>query len=361
MSEQRNQFLPNSKFPEGEPVPQRQDILDALSKYGIKGASQIKLIDSTHDALDIRLNYIIDKKWVLRFCNAEAMTETRLNDLHRLIDRYHALGILCPQFLNDGEGRFLHMWKSLQCYLSEYVDFSIAWDEQITDKDRLICEIQASLARFAQTYRNVDLSNTMGMYSLFDLSPFDIPNGIDEKEDNFNQLITLLREMKEDALADVLTARHADVRSKLKAIYKNLPRCVFQGDENFSNVLIDEGQHFVGLIDFNLAGTEVIVNQIANVAGFDYHEEQKEPVGAQNRLTFALNYFQSHIRKMLSIYHTSEEEIIALRWYAWIVMIAQWPTFCFFRDAIKGTLKSEILELLSMIAALPEDQILPIV
>jgi len=361
MSEQRNQFLPNSKFPEGEPVPQRQDILDALSKYGIKGASQIKLIDSTHDALDIRLNYIIDKKWVLRFCNAEAMTETRLNDLHRLIDRYHALGILCPQFLNDGEGRFLHMWKSLQCYLSEYVDFAIAWDEEITDKDRLICEIQASLARFAQTYRNVDLSNTMGMYSLFDLSPFDIPNGIDEKEDNFNQLITLLREMKEDALADVLTARHADVRSKLKAIYKNLPRCVFQGDENFSNVLIDEGQHFVGLIDFNLAGTEVIVNQIANVAGFDYHEEQKEPVGAQNRLTFALNYFQSHIRKMLSIYHTSEEEIIALRWYAWIVMIAQWPTFCFFRDAIKGTLKSEILELLSMIAALPEDQILPIV
>ena len=56
MSEQRNQFLPNSKFPEGEPVPQRQDILDALSKYGIKGASQIKLIDSNHDALDIKIN-----------------------------------------------------------------------------------------------------------------------------------------------------------------------------------------------------------------------------------------------------------------------------------------------------------------
>ena len=185
--------------------------------------------------------------------------------------------------------------------------------------------------------------------------------GSNTKELKGDNYILAEFEIKEDALADVLTARHADVRSKLKAIYKNLPRCVFQGDENFSNVLIDEGQHFVGLIDFNLAGTEVIVNQIANVVGFDYHEEQKEPVGAQNRLTFALNYFQSHIRKMLSIYHTSEEEIIALRWYAWIVMIAQWPTLCFFQDAIKGTLKSEILELLSMIAALPEDQILPIV
>ena len=84
-------------------MPQRQDILNELSKFGIRDASQIKLIDSTHDALDIRLNYIIDKKWVIRFCNDEAMTEARLSDLHRLIDRYHALGILCPQFLNDDD------------------------------------------------------------------------------------------------------------------------------------------------------------------------------------------------------------------------------------------------------------------
>ena len=56
--------------------------------------------------------------------------------------------------------------------------------------------------------------------------------------------------------------------------------------------LIDENKHFVGLIDFNLAGTEVVVDQMANVAGFDYHEEQQGPVGAQNRLVFALNCFQ---------------------------------------------------------------------
>ena len=361
MSEKQTQFLPGSRFPEGEKVPQWQDVLDALSMYGIRDVHQIKLIDSTHDVSDIRLNYIIDKKWVLRFCGAGAMTEARLGDFHRLIDRYNALGILCPQFLKNGEGRFLHSWNKLQCYLSEYLDYSIAWDEKIADKDRLICEVQASLARFAQAYRNVDLSDTMGMYSLFELAPYDIPNGIDEKEDNFNQLIALLRSINEDALADALTARHLDVRARLKAIYKDLPRCVFQGDENFSNVLIDEEQHFVGLIDFNLAGTEVIVNQMANVAGFDYDEERQDPVGAQNRLNFALNYFQSHIRKMLGIYRASDEEIVALRLYAWIVMVAQWPTSCFFQDALKGELKGEILELLSMLAALPEDRILPTV
>ena len=359
MSEKKRPFLPSDCFPEGEPVPQRQDVLDVLSKYGIADADQIKLIDSTRDASDIRLNYIIDKKWVLRFCNAQDMTEARLGDLCRLIDRYHASGVLCPQFLTCSDGKFLSAWKGLKCYLSEYMDYAIAGDEEISDEDQLMREVQASVAQFAESYRNVDLSAVMGMYSLFDLSPFDIPNGIDEKEDNFNQLTALLREMQEEAIADALMKRHTLVRSKLKAVYRDLPRCVFQGDENFSNVLIDENQHFVGWIDFNLAGTEVIVNQMANVVGFDYHEDEKEPIGAQNRLTHALHAFQSHIGKMLCIYRASDQEITALRWYGWIVMIAQWPTVCFFRHGIKGTLRSEILELLGLIAELPEDQILP--
>ncbi len=142
------------------------------------------------------------------------MEEARLGGLHRLLGRYSALGILCLKFLTDADGRFLHPWKELQCYLSEYADFAIASDEEISNEDRLICEVQASLARFAHTCRNVDLSDTMGMYSLFDLSPFDIPNGIDEKEDNFNHLIALLREEKEEAIADALTARHSLVRAE---------------------------------------------------------------------------------------------------------------------------------------------------
>ena len=73
-------------------------------------------------------------------------------------------------------------------------------------------------------------------------------NGVDEKQDNFDRLISLLRSEKEDGLANRLEARHADIRRKLKAVYRKLPRCVFQGDENFSNVLIDDQQHFVGFI-----------------------------------------------------------------------------------------------------------------
>ncbi|MCH5286246.1 MAG: phosphotransferase [Christensenellaceae bacterium] len=360
MADNQWELLPGERFPKGMAAPEPSDILAALSQFGIETANAVRLIDSTHDETDIRLNYIVDKKWVLRFCNAPDMTEKRMGDLNRLIGRYRAVGLKCPAFVADAQGLYLHPWKQLVCYLSEYVDLPLADDAELLDEDRLILEVAESVARFAETYRDIDLSETMGMYSLFDLSPFDIPNGIDEKQDNFNQLMALLRDEKEDGLAERLEARHADIRGKLKAVYRELPRCVFQGDENLSNVLIDDSQHFAGFIDFNLAGTDVIVNQLANLAGFDYDEKQTEPEGAQARLAFAIRYFQERIGCMLRAYHASDKERQALTWYAWIVMVAQWPTFCFFRYAIQGkTLKKEICEVLSLIAELPEERLLP--
>lgn len=99
-----NQYMlkPSERFPKEIEIPELSDILIELSKFGIEGANTIKLIDSTHDAIDVRLNYIIDKKWVLRFCNAPDMTEKRVWDLSRLIERYQAMGFKCPAFIaND--------------------------------------------------------------------------------------------------------------------------------------------------------------------------------------------------------------------------------------------------------------------
>ena len=269
------------------------------------------------------------------------------------------MGFLCPAFIADDNGNYLHPWKHSLCYLSEYIDRPLAGDMELNDEEQLTFQVAENVALFAETYRDVDLSETMGMYSLFELSPFDIPNGMDEKQDNFNKLIRLLRNEEEDDLAVRLEIRHTDIRCKLKAVFRELPRCVFQGDENFSNVLIDDAQHFVGFIDFNLAGTEVIINQLVNLAGFDYDEKQTNPEGAKARLDFAIRYFHDQISRMLRIYHATEKERQAMIWYAWIVMVAQWPNFCFFKKAIHdGVLKNEILELLSLIADLPEERLL---
>lgn len=363
MTEKQYSLDTNERFPKDRRAPQLPDILSELSKFGIDGVGTVKLMDSTREAADIRLNYIIDKKWVLRFCNAPDMTEKRMAELNRLIGRYRAAGYICPAFLADGSGKYLHPWEDLLCYLSEYVDLPLAGERDQDaggeDGDRLMCQVSAAVARFAQLYRNVDLSETMGMYSLFDLNPYDAQIGMDEKQENFNNLIGCLRGAGEDTLAHRLETRHADIRRKLKAVYRDLPRCVFQGDENTSNVLVDKEGNFAGLIDFNLAGTEVIVNQLANLSGFEYgDEEHPYPGGAQARLESALSGYQDRIRPLLNIYHATEEEYQALIWYAWIVMVAQWPTACFFEYAIKEeTLKQEICGLLSLIADLPEERL----
>ena len=351
-----NEFIPNEHYPQGASVPQRGDITALLASFGIDSAGEIKLIDSTHGEDDIRLNYIIDKKWVLRFCCAGAMSETRMGDLNRLIARYLDFGLVCPRFIADGEGKYLHPWEDLVCYLSEYVDLPLASELENTDEAALLGEVRASVAAFAQRYKNEDLIETMGMYSLFDLSPFDIPEGIDEKQQNFNSLIELLRSENENALADKLFERHERVRAELKAVYKTLPRCVFQGDENFSNLLVRDG-HFAGFIDFNLAGTEVVVNQLVNIADSDYAEKRKEPIGAKTRLDRAVNGFRESMAKMFECYEASEEEKRAAALYAWIVFVAQWPIFRYFKWALKNELHREILELLALIAELPEEDL----
>ena len=120
MIEDQYELKLSERFPKEMEVPERADILIELSRFGIGSANTIQLIDTTHDALDVRLNYIIDKKWVLRFCNAPDMTEKRMGELNRLIGRYRAMGFLCPAFIADDNGKYLHPWKQFLCYLSEY-------------------------------------------------------------------------------------------------------------------------------------------------------------------------------------------------------------------------------------------------
>ncbi len=356
--EKQSSLQPGKHFPADRRAPDRDAILEELRRFGYEAQGEIRLIDSSHGADDIRLNYVVDRRWVLRYCNAPEMTERRMAELNRLIGRYRDFGLRCPAFLPDSEGRFFHAWEGLQCYLAEYVDLRLLSELPEQEREEGWQEVLDSVALFAERYKNVDLSEIMGMYSLFDLSPFDKPLGIDEKQQNLNSLLAALRESGETALAAKLETRNAEVRGKLLAVYRGLPRCVFQGDENASNVLIDEKNHLAGLIDFNLAGTEVVVNQFANLGG-GFDEEVKEPEGAALRLAHALDSYSRYQGRMLRLYRATEQERLALGRYTWIALAAGWPQVCFFLDGLKSeALRPEILELLGLLAELPEEALL---
>ena len=333
-------------------APRIDELFSELAKFGYEERGFVKLIDTSHGDDDIRLNFIISNKWVLRFCKAPEMTEERLADLNRLIDRYIEFGLKCPRFLADAEGKYIHEWNGLACYLQEYIDLPIADELNLDEEeqDKIWHEVLDSVAAFAEKYRDVDISDTMGMYSLFDLSPFDVEIGIDEKQQNFDSLCKELKDLGEHELVERLETKHGQVRENLKKIYRDLPQCVFQDDENFSNVLLDNERHLAGLIDFNLSGTEVIVNHYANLCG-GFKDDVEEPMGAETRLKYAIDSYRKYQGRMLSIYNANDLEKQAMPWYTWIALVAGWPQVCFFLDGLKKpALKDEILELLSLMA-----------
>ena len=139
------------------------------------------------------------------------------------------------------------------------------------DLDAVYKEIRCSIGEFAGRFTGVDLSDVNLMWSLIDLAPLDVDR--DEKQENLDMLEEALRKIQEDSLADEVVAFNNETRERIKKVYKHLPRCVIQGDLNGSNILIKDG-HFAGLIDFNMAGTEVNVNQFCCETNDDITEEE---------------------------------------------------------------------------------------
>lgn len=307
--------------------PTEEGLCSLLALYGVSDAVAVGLLDTSHGADDIRWNYIIDKQYVLRLTNAPEMTEERLDDLNRLIGRYADFGLRCPAFLPGTDGRFFHSWQGLQAYLSEYIDLPTADKADLSqeEKDALRGEVILSIARFMERYKGVDLSPTMGMYSLFDLCPYDVPLGIDEKQQNFNDLCAAFRKAGEESLAQKLTMKNESVRAQLLSTYRDLPRCVTQADEGFTNVLLDGEKHLAGLIDFNLSGTDVCVNLIANNAILDLDDLGDKPFDPADALEQLLVGFRRNAARMLEAYRASKMERDALVGYAWIALVSQYP------------------------------------
>ena len=350
--EERNQTRDCSK---ALAHPAWEELLSLLARYGVEGMESVGLIDTSFDAEDIRWNYIIDRKYVLRLTNAPGMTEARLHAMNRLIARYADFGLRCPKFLPGTDGLFFHGWGELKAYLSEYVDLPMANEEELSpeEKDALRTEAVLSLAGFLERYKDVDLIPTMGMYSLFDLCPYDEAVGMDEKQQNLNDLCAALREIGEDALARKLEAKNDAVRARLLAVYRDLPRCVTQGDEGFTNVLLDEDKHLAGLIDFNLSGTDVCVNLIANNAVLDLDSLGGDAFDPDEALEKLLSGYRRNAARMLAVYHATKAERSALMDYAWIALVAQYPNASACVERLKKEAsRPSTLAMLELVAAL---------
>lgn len=332
-------------------------VVDLLRQFDIHGAENIEFVDSSHGEDDIRHNYIIDKKYVLRLNSAKVMTEERLTELNTLIDRYRSFGMKAPLFLKAENGSFVVEQDGKNCYLSEYLDIPLAEDVKFRCREDLIRQRLVFISRFAQTFKNVDLVEAVSMFSIFDLAPYDKLSGldIDEKQENLNQLVADLTQAGYVELAQKVNAKNEELRRQLKPIYKELPRCVFQGDENFSNLCVDENDQIVGLFDFNMSGTEVIANYLANNAfmgHFCYEDEILDKHTSKEVLQILLDAFHQSTALICEHYSFTEQEFSAYQIYGKIAMIsAYWNTSAFAEYLQQEKYKDKIVTIIELILA----------
>lgn len=296
-----------------------------LGHFGLTFQSVTKLHDTSHGEGDTRLNYILDDRYVLKVNSAGVMWEERLQEISRLIHRYRSIGVYCPAFIPTKQGTLSCYWekdsKEYICYVEEFAVYPIY--DRDSDHDRK--EVVEHLGVLAAKYSGVDLSETKSMWSIIDLAPLDVD--IDEKQENTNALVAALREHGYAELAQQVDELNNEMRKRIMTVFAELPRCVYQGDLNSTNELHQDG-HFVGLIDFNLSGTDVNVNVFVNETNCFPEEEEFDRLTVEQILEKMEKEQADMLSAILGHYTINEVENYAFPYYQRIADLFQWPNVC---------------------------------
>lgn len=258
-----------------------EEIREAVEKYiGLKFTIN-NIIDSSKHSQDIRktycLNFEDDSEFVLKVTNNSFTTPERINGWQRLSKLYKDNGIYCPQIIDNKEGEcFIKIISPkgavYTAYLEEKKKYKTAWEyvkehteekenkELVTKFDNIEFRGKAletiGIVANASTY----LVNWPSPYCLYET--FSIEDKTDENYEFAEVFYKLCKEQESchKEILEEIWSIYTEKKRSFEEEYRQLPKAVFQSDLNISNLLIDENLNFAGLIDFNISGTEVILN-----------------------------------------------------------------------------------------------------
>ena len=328
------------------------EIQEIMSHFGLSVQRVTNFYDTSHNDDDKRLNYIIDDKYVLKINSTVAMWETRLQEIDRLISRYRSIDLYCPDLIKTLNGSLSYAWEKdgvvYTCFVEEYAIYPVlGWG---TEHDRK--EVIEHLGVLAAKYTGVDLSETKSMWSIIDLAPLDIY--IDEKQENTNTLVEVLRKNGYNDLATQVDIFNTMLREKIMPVFKDLPRCVYQGDLNSTNELYADG-NFVGLIDFNMAGTDVNINVFLNETNWFPEDAEFDSLSVEEIIAKQDTEQYDALAVILRHYELSDIEKYALPYYKRIINMFQYPNVCSMVEWLNSDARKE--KCLALIEALVKKEL----
>lgn len=328
-----------------------KEIIDVCYEFGITCTYISDVIDTSHNEDDRRYNYNINHKYFLKINNSKAITENFLNDVVKLIKKYKSIGIYCPDLIRSKQDmlsyKFIKDDIKYTCYIEEYVPYSFyKMNEQVDYEFKKT--VVKHLGKLATKFTDVDLSKTRSMWSLIKLGPFDTDR--DEKQENLDMLINTLQGEGYNEIADKLVELNKKARSRIERKLNKLPRCVYQGDLNSSNIVVDDKGKFKGIIDFNMFGTEVNINCFLNETMYYLTIEDFKTLTAKEIFDKMERVQEGMMAEILEEYKLNSLEIEMLREYKRIIYMSFYPNVMLWIDLIsKHNMREKVIELINMI------------
>ncbi len=251
-----------------------EDFLSVFSLFFDETPVSVRTIDTSRDDADFRITFIAETdtgaRYVLKLADNDFTFPEKIAVWQRTVEEYRKLGYFCPEIYRDKSGGFpVVAFRGHRCaaYAEEYTALRCAEDRFSEDFGRNTAlydsckrDIWRMTARVAALH--LDYTDYPSAYCLFEtFCPSDKTDEVLENALNWKEYAdTLPAEFAEQT--GRIWQLWTENRATLEIVYGNLPTSVFQADLNASNILLDSGNRFVGVYDFNLCGRDVFLNYL---------------------------------------------------------------------------------------------------
>lgn len=255
-----------------ETDPKNKELASIFQLFTEELPESYEIRNTSRSDTDFRETIIAEwssgEKIVIKLSDNDFTYPDRIEAWKKCAAEYRRLGYYCPEILYSRNGDFPSVeYKGHKCvaYAEEYSRYPIIertdnTKESSAFKERYMGAAFAMTARIAAERHS--FTDYPSGYCLFDrFCPSDATDEVLEVALDWKKHAdTLPGEFHEQV--NRIWQRWTDNRSELEQIYRKLPTSVFQADLNSSNILLDESGNFVGVIDFNLCGSDVLLNYL---------------------------------------------------------------------------------------------------
>ena len=294
------------------------DVKEIAKCYGENDFSIIKEIDSSRGDEDKRYTYLIKfddgLELAIKVCQNDFTTPERILGWQKTCEHYLNLGIYCPQIVKNrnggyseniifGDENYIVYAEEMKKYKTqEEFEGDVAPDIPVRDSVRESVGLVASSGQELVPWHSAYC--VFVKFSEYELTDENYEtaeifcNTVRENYPQYNEYV--------DRIWDMYIAK----RTQFEPIYHKLPKAVFQGDLNPTNVLVDDEGKFAGLIDFNLSGTETVLCYILlpEVCLYNLQCEDLEYLTDEDFLKKCDDFLYDNLRKINKHYKFSDYE-----------------------------------------------------